>query len=138
MDAIPLEVWSAFVAVAAGGLLIVAVADVNAAHEAGRKVGYETGHAEGYGTGREAGHAAGHAEGYEAGRKVGHEAGHAEGYEGGREIGHEAGYAEGYRAGRDAGTRPAMLRGMRPVENWDMRRLGRSARLSAETVSRPI
>jgi flagellar biosynthesis/type III secretory pathway protein FliH len=49
-----------------------AVADVNAAHEAGRKVGYETGHAEGYGAGREAGHEAGHAEGYEAGRKVGH------------------------------------------------------------------
>jgi flagellar assembly protein FliH len=50
-----------------------AVADVNAAHEAGRKVGYETGHAEGYGAGREAGHEAGHAEGYEAGREAGHE-----------------------------------------------------------------
>jgi hypothetical protein len=41
-----------------------AVVDVDAAHEAGRKAGYEAGHAEGYGAGREAGHDAGHAEGY--------------------------------------------------------------------------
>ena len=80
-----------------------AVGDVNAAHEAGRKAGYEAGHAEGYRAGREAGHEAGHAEGYEAGRKFGHEAGHAEGYEAGREAGYEAGYAKGYKAGREAG-----------------------------------
>jgi hypothetical protein len=87
-----------------------AVADINAAHEAGLKAGYEAGHAEGYGAGREAGHEAGHAEGYVAGQKVGHEAGHAEGYEAGREAGHEAGYekgySEGYRIGLEAKTPP--------------------------------
>jgi flagellar biosynthesis/type III secretory pathway protein FliH len=71
-----------------------AVADVNAAHEAGRKVGYETGHAEGYEAGRKLGHEAGHAEGYEAGREAGHEAGYDKGYE------------EGYRIGLEAKTPP--------------------------------
>jgi flagellar biosynthesis/type III secretory pathway protein FliH len=87
-----------------------AVAEVNAAHEAGRKAGYEVGHNEGYKAGRDAGHEAGHAEGYEAGQEAGHETGYAKGYEAGREAGHEPGYERGYderyRKGLEARTPP--------------------------------
>jgi flagellar biosynthesis/type III secretory pathway protein FliH len=51
------------------------VVDVDAAHEAGRKVGYEAGHAEGYEAGRKAGYEDGHAEGYEAGYKKSYDEG---------------------------------------------------------------
>jgi len=75
-----------------------AVADVDAAHEDGRRAGYEVGRAEGYEFGRNEGYETGHAEGYDVGRQAGYEGGHAEGYE----AGYKKGYDEGFQIGLEA------------------------------------